>query len=75
MYLEVTDATGPESYVRQADGSNDGDEKFPLFSLQQLYPNARYAFGVFDIASRCPNPKYLSIDGIYHLNADTLIKH
>ena len=65
MHLEVTDTTRPESYVRQADGSNDGDEEFILFSLQQLYPNARYALGVFDIVSRCPNPKYLSIDGIH----------
>ena len=70
MHLEVTDATRPESYVRQADDSNDGDKEFLLFGLQQLYPNARYAFGVFDIVSRCPNPKYFSVDGIHQLPGD-----
>ena len=60
LHLEVTDVTGPdgaESYVGQADGSNDRDEESPLFSLQQLYPNIRYVFGIFDIVSCCSNPK------------------
>lgn len=38
-------------------GSNDRDEEFPLFSLQQLYPNIRYVFGIFDIVPCCSNPK------------------
>jgi hypothetical protein len=75
LFLGITDATGPggsKDYLHWANEEEDGDDGFPQPNLQEIYPNVEYAYGLFDLVSRCLNLKSLGLSGTHILDGNLL---
>lgn len=75
LHVAITDATGPggsKSYHYWADEEGDNDESVPSSNLQQQYPNAKHAHGLFNIVEKCGNLQHLSIAGTQILDGNLL---
>lgn len=70
LFLDVMDATGPGRSKQYLTYDRNGGH--PPSNLQERYPNAEHAHGVFDIVAKCTNLDTLGIWGSHILDANLL---
>lgn len=70
LFLDVMDSTGPGGSKQYLNFNGDGG--YPPSNLQEQYPNAKFAHGVFDIVDKCTNLDTLGIWGSHILDGNLL---